>query len=89
MRDLAREFDDAGRKILQQMNATVARSGVELTLVLLHGPAGQAVTKFAAAGNYDFVVVGIRGRSVASRLVLGSVADRIIRTCNRPVLVVH
>lgn len=87
MRQLAKEFDKIGRKILKEMNDEVGQSGVEVELVLLHGPAGEAVTKLAAAENYDLVVVGRRGRSLASRILLGSVADRIIQTCNRPVLV--
>jgi nucleotide-binding universal stress UspA family protein len=74
---------------LVKMNDEVAHSGVEVELVLLHGPAGKAVTQLAAAGNYGLVVVGVRGRNLASRLFLGSVADRVIRTCNRPVLAVH
>jgi nucleotide-binding universal stress UspA family protein len=53
------------------------------------GLPGKAVTQLAAAGNYGLVVVGVRGRNLASRLLLGSVADRVIRTCNRPVLAVH
>lgn len=89
MQQLAKEFDEIGRKILKKMNDEVAGSGVEVELVLLHGPAGEAVTKFAAAEDHDLVVVGVRGRNLASRLILGSVADRIIRICNRPVLVVH
>lgn len=89
MRQLAKEFDEMGRKILKKMNDEVGQSGVEVELVLLHGPAGEAVTKLAAAEDYDLVVVGGRGRSLASRFLLGSVADKIIRTCNHPVLVVH
>ena len=89
MRQLAKEFDERGKMILKKMNAEVAHSGVEVERVFLHGPAGEAVTKLAAMGNYDLVVVGVRGRSLASRLLLGSVADRIIRICNGPVLVVH
>ena len=89
MRQLAEEFDNIGKSILRKMGDEVAHSGVEVELVLLHGPAGEAVTKLAAAGDYDLVVVGSRGRGIASRILLGSVADRIIRTCSRPVLLVR
>jgi nucleotide-binding universal stress UspA family protein len=89
MRELAGEFDEAGRKILKKMNAEVASSGVEVKFVLLHGPAGEAVAKLAAAEDYDLVVVGVRGRNAVSRFLLGSVTDRIIRICNRPILLVH
>ena len=89
MQQLAKRFDDAGRKILKAMYNEVAQSGVEVDLALLHGPAGEAVMKVASAEDYDLVVVGVRGRSLLSRGLLGSIADRIIRLCTRPVLVVH
>jgi nucleotide-binding universal stress UspA family protein len=89
IQQLAKEFDDVGGKLLRKMNKEVVNSGVEVELALLHGSAGEAVTKFANAGDYDLVVVGVRGRSLVSRVLLGSVADRIIRICGRPVLVVH
>ena len=89
MRQLAEAFDETGKQVLTGMNDEVAQSGVKVGLALLHGPAAEAVTKLAAAGDYDLVVVGVRGRNLASRVLIGSVADRIIRTCSRPVLVVH
>jgi nucleotide-binding universal stress UspA family protein len=89
MLQLAKEFEEKGRRILRKMSDEVAHSGVEVELVLLHGPAAKAVTELAAAGNYDLVVVGVRGKGLASRLLLGSVADRIIRICDRPVLLIH
>ena len=89
MRQLAEEFDNIGKSILRKMGDEVAHSGVEVELVLLHGPAGEAVTKLAGAEDYGLVVVGSRGRGLASRVLLGSVADRIVRTCSRPVLLVR
>jgi nucleotide-binding universal stress UspA family protein len=89
MQQLAKEHDEIGRKILKKMNDDVAHSGVEVEPALLHGPAAKAVTELAIAGEYDLVVVGAQGRNLASRLLLGSVADRIIRICDRPVLLVH
>jgi nucleotide-binding universal stress UspA family protein len=89
MQQLAKKFDDAGLKMLKALHNQVVESGVKVDLALLHGPPGEAVIKLASAGDYDLVVVGVRGRTLLSRGLLGSVADRIIRLCTRPVLVVH
>jgi len=35
------------------------------------------------------VVVGSRGRGAVTRVLLGSVADRLVHICKIPVLVVH
>ena len=37
----------------------------------------------------DVIVVGTHGRRGFSRLMLGSTAERILRTANRPVYIVH
>jgi len=88
IREIAREFDSAGERVLKSMSSEAAGSGLEVHLQLLHGPAGKAVLKAATAGGYDLVVLGRHGRNAISRLLMGSVADRVARTCDRPVLLV-
>jgi len=39
--------------------------------------------------DVDLIVVGHRGRGTTARLLLGSVADEVLRTSQRPVLVAH
>ena len=58
------------------------------TLVLTGDPARQLV-RHAREEQCDLVVVGTHGRTGLSRAVLGSVAERIARSCPCPVLVVH
>ena len=41
------------------------------------------------AARYDLVVMGTHGRTGTSRLLLGSVAERVVRTCPVPVLTLH
>ena len=42
-----------------------------------------------AAADYDLVVMSTHGRTGFSRLLMGSVAEKVIRTCSRPVVVVE
>jgi nucleotide-binding universal stress UspA family protein len=46
---------------------------------------GEAAERLAA----DVVVIASRGRSGITRALLGSVADKLLRTCRRPVLVLR
>jgi len=43
----------------------------------------------ATGCDVDLVVVGHRGRGALARLLLGSVADRLVQICPKPVLIVH
>jgi nucleotide-binding universal stress UspA family protein len=43
----------------------------------------------AAEENADVIVVGTHGRRGFSRVMLGSVAERMVRTAVRPLLVIR
>ena len=53
------------------------------------GLPAEEVVKVAEAEKADLVVVGTRGHAGVKRLLLGSVADKVIRACRCPVLSVH
>lgn len=56
---------------------------------LLDGPVGEAICDEAGRIGADLIVMATHGRGALGRLVLGSVADHVIRRSTRPVLVVH
>jgi nucleotide-binding universal stress UspA family protein len=45
------------------------------------------VLKEAEAGGTDLIAIATHGRGGVTRAILGSVADKVIRGSNRPVLV--
>lgn len=57
--------------------------------VLKTGVAYETVNKVAEDTNADVIVIGTHGRRGIARALLGSVAENVIRTATRPVLVVH
>ncbi|WP_313691135.1 universal stress protein [Halorarum halobium] len=58
------------------------------TVTEVGGPAG-AIVDYAEEADVDVVVVGSHGRRGISRMVLGSVAEQVVRTSPVPVLVVR
>ncbi len=53
---------------------------------------GQPVPEILTAaedGNFDMVVMGIRGKGVIKKLLIGSVARQIVELCTVPVLTVR
>ncbi len=61
-------------------------SGVEITSVLRQGVPWDEVHSVAEEVKADMIVIGTHGRSGLARALLGSVAEKIIRTSTRPVL---
>jgi nucleotide-binding universal stress UspA family protein len=48
-----------------------------------------AIVNFAAKAGIDLIVVGTHGRSAVAHLLMGSVAERVVRTARCPVLTVR
>ena len=63
--------------------------GMEVKTANLRGPPADTIAELADNENFDLVVVGNEQRGIFSRLLLGSVADRLVHVCHRPVMVVR
>ena len=47
------------------------------------------ILRYAKSANIDLIVMGTHGRSGVARVVLGSVAEAVVRASSCPVLTVH
>jgi universal stress protein A len=56
---------------------------------LLTGPVAPEITDFAKRGGFDLIVMGTHGRTGLRHLVLGSVAEKVVRTAPCAVLTVR
>jgi nucleotide-binding universal stress UspA family protein len=56
---------------------------------LLTGPVASTIVAFAQSHAIDLIVMGTHGRSGIAHLLLGSVAERVVRTAPCPVLTVR
>ena len=64
-------------------------AGADLHTDLVFGHALAVIRKKAEDGWYDLIVMGTLGRTGLSRLLLGSVAEELVRTAPCPVLTVR
>lgn len=65
------------------------RAGVRARTELIDGNPVASIVDMAARHACDLIVMGSHGRSGLSRLIVGSVAEGVMRRANVPVLVVH
>jgi nucleotide-binding universal stress UspA family protein len=85
LRKSAREY---GRKRLARLVARAAKAGVRATAVLREGTPWSEIVRASRAPGVDLVVIGTHGRTGLSRLLLGSVASRVVGLARCPVLAV-
>jgi nucleotide-binding universal stress UspA family protein len=67
----------------------VARFGFEADPRVVDGPDAAALVRIAKDDNADLLVVGTRGRTGLARVLLGSVAESVVRSAPCSVLVVR
>jgi nucleotide-binding universal stress UspA family protein len=62
---------------------------VECRHELIFGFPGASLIGYAATNDIDLIVMGTHGRTGPSRLLMGSVAEAVVRSASCPVLTVH
>ena len=63
--------------------------GVSVTTEILLGTPARSIVTFATENDVDQIVLGSHGRSGVSRVLLGSVAEKVVRRSPVPVTVVR
>ena len=64
-------------------------SGVEVTIDFLEGGVREVLPRWSAESEVDLAVMTTHGRGPLTRAWLGSVADRMVRKGDHPVLLIH
>ncbi|HXQ94465.1 MAG TPA: universal stress protein [Thermoplasmata archaeon] len=86
-------MDSEGQSIhhvLEAAQAAATKRGITPTeIVYLRGDPLDAILEYLERSTPELVVVGTRGRSRGSRLLLGSVSSRLVSEAPCPVLVVR
>lgn len=85
------QYQELGRRILEEAAAQAAAAGVQAQTKLVEAAGrriGRVVSEEAQAWQADLIVAGTHGRRGLDRLLLGSVAEGIVRTARVSVLLV-
>lgn len=78
-----------GRERLEEAEEIAAEHDRTVTTELEKGRPARVLVDVAEDGDYDLVVVGSHGRGGVSRVLLGSVAEAVVRRSPTPVVVVR
>ncbi len=84
------EAETNAEELFEEANEIAEAHGASLTTETVLGrPASTIVDYLEEAEDVDHVVIGSHGRSGAARILLGSVAERVVRRSPAPVTVIR
>ena len=81
--------EERAEVVLAEAEARAAEAGVDLETESVVGRPARAIVDYAEEHGVDHVVVGSHGRDGISRVLLGSVAETVVRRSPVPVTVVR
>lgn len=73
----------------EALESVSERAGERVTTAVREGRPAAEITAYARENDIDVVATGTRGRHGENRFLIGSVAERVVRTCPVPVLTVR
>lgn len=79
---------DHGAGALQAAKRLLDRAGVEYEEHVLIGAPAETIARFARRGRFDKIIMGTHGRTGMSRLLMGSVATKVLHLSTVPVTLV-
>lgn len=82
---LKQEGDDATKYVADKADA----EGLEVVTNTVEGHPAEEIIKYAEMNSINLIVLGTLGKSGLDRFLLGSVAEKVVRTSKIPVLVVR
>jgi nucleotide-binding universal stress UspA family protein len=82
---LRQEGDEATKYVADRAEA----EGLEIERNTLEGHPADEIIKYAEKNSISLIVMGTLGKSGLDRFLLGSVAEKVVRTSKIPVLIVR
>ncbi len=80
-------MERSGKAFLEDMAGRLGRGGVRVSTVLREGTPHEVILRESEDWGADLIVIGKLGKRGVSRILLGSVAERIVEFAGVPVLV--
>jgi nucleotide-binding universal stress UspA family protein len=87
--DYLQELKMGANRTMESSLARITAAGLKGDVVVVHGTPFQEILEAAKTQHVDLIIMGTHGRTGLHHLLLGSVAERVVRLAPCPVLVVR
>ncbi len=81
-------LEDEGKGILKNLSDKAKKKGVVVDEIIVFGDPRKDLITITKRMNADIVVIGTHGKKGLEKLLLGSVAESILKSVDMPVLLV-
>lgn len=82
------ELQESSQQALDRLRESLP-SAMTIHTVLRNGPPFVEIVRYAKEEKFDLIVIGTHGRSGLAHMLLGSVAEKVVRKAGCPVLTVR
>lgn len=79
---------ETGEEVTERLSEQVESHGLETARDVIEGIPHQEINSYVERNDVDLVVMGTHGRTGLDRLMLGSTAEKVVRTSDVPVMTV-
>ena len=87
--ELEEEIRKKAERCLNYIVGLAEREGLKATSIIVEGQPHDQIVRHAESMKVDMIVMGSRGRRGMDRILIGSVAERVIEYAPCPVLVLR
>ena len=81
--------EERTEQVLESAKSAAEEAGVDVTTETVIGMPSRAIVEWAENNDMDGIVIGSHGRQGVTRVLLGSVAESVVRRSPVPVTVVR
>jgi nucleotide-binding universal stress UspA family protein len=85
---ISKEIFAAAEQQMAKVSAAATQAGIQAETAMLGGNPYEAIVEAAVKRESDLVVIGSHGRTGLQKLIMGSVAERVVALSPSAVLVV-
>ena len=83
------ELQQAAERALAELPGSHCREGTSIVRATRHGPPFVEIIRYARENDVDLIIMGTHGRTGLAHVLMGSVAEKVVRKSPCPVLTIR
>lgn len=92
MDEIVETVDEAEKHfqpLLRELKDYGQQNELEIKTIIKRGHPAETIIKYAFANQFDLIVIGTRGLGGFKKMILGSIAQKVVSYSNTPVMVIR
>lgn len=85
---VSKRLESQGKKFLAKAQKHVRKNRLRFEGKILHGKTGSVIINQSKKGKHDMIIMGARGISGISGLLVGSVSNFVVQKSKKPVVII-